>query len=126
MRSVIISLILFALTLFGAISATNITSDTLTKLCADLHTMENQIIADQWTDAQQSFDQIRQKWQNDSFFWRLMLSHETLMDIEANLLRVGAYTYAEDFAQSMAELASLYAQYEQLLEIENLSVENIL
>ena len=55
-----------------------------------------------------------------------MLDHQRQSDLEANMLRVGAYVYAQDDAQSLAELASLFAGYEHTLILEKISWENIL
>ena len=125
MRSVIISVILFVVVSVGAFYCVAHNEEELTLLLDELCQMEDQIIAENWTGAQQIFSKIKEQWQDKSFYWRLIIDQETLTDIETNLLRTGAYTHAEDYAQSMAELSSLYAQYRQLLLQEALTFNNI-
>ena len=112
MRSVIISLILCACCLAGAAASTWAIDRYVDDLCGRLYIMENTIQARDWATAQEDFDQLKDSWHNQQHLWRLLLDHQQLTDIEANLLRVGAYIYAEDDAQSLAELASLYATYQ--------------
>lgn len=126
MRSVIISLVLFAGCLVGAYFASDTLETDITELCGTLHTMEDAIIANDWPDAQAQFERLRQDWQDQELFWRLMLDHQRQTDLEANMLRVGAYVYAEDDAQSLAELASLFAGYEHTLLLEKVTWDNIL
>lgn len=126
MRSVIVSLVLLAGCLFGAYFAGETLETDITALCSTLHTMEDAILADDWTGAQTQFENLREQWQDQEHFWRLMLDHQRQTDLEANMLRVGAYVYAEDDAQSLAELASLFAGYEHTLILEKISWDNIL
>ena len=126
MRSVLISLALFALCLFGAFFAGDAIESYITDLCATLHTMEDAILAEDWPDAQGQFEVLHEQWQAHEHFWRLMLDHQRQTDLEANMLRVGAYVYAEDDAQSLAELASLFAAYEHTLILEKVTWDNVL
>ena len=126
MRSVIVSLVLLAFCLFGAYFASVTLEEDITALCGTLHTMEDAILADDWPGAQAQFENLRGQWQAQEHFWRLMLDHQRQSDLEANMLRVGAYVYAQDDAQSLAELASLFAGYEHTLILEKISWENIL
>ena len=126
MRSVIISLVLFAGCLVGAYFASVTIETDVTSLCGTLHTMEDAIIDSDWSSAQSQFEQLRQDWQAQEIFWRLMLDHQRQTDLEANMLRVGAYVYAKDDAQSLAELASLFAGFEHTLLLEKVTWDNIL
>lgn len=126
MRSVIVSLVLFAGCLIGAYFAADTLETDVTSLCGTLHTMEDAIIDSDWPGAQAQFEQLRQDWQSQETFWRLMLDHQQQTDLEANMLRVGAYVYAMDDAQSLAELASLFAGFEHTLQLEKVTWDNVL
>lgn len=126
MRSVIISLILCASCLLGAFTADKAVDANVNHLCGTLYMMEQDIHASDWSSAQIHFDALKNDWHSQQHLWRLLLDHQQLMDLEANLLRIGAYIYAQDDAQGMAELASLYTTYQHTMLLEKVTWDNIL
>ncbi len=126
MKSVIISTILLALCVTGAIIATKVinqTSEEFSALCQQLLEYQE---AEDMTAAQTVYQSIFDRWQSFRKLLFVCMNHEIVDNIELNMYKLEAMIQEKEETHIKEYTVELLYQFDELSDTELLSLENIL
>ena len=81
---------------------------------------------DVWDNAARLTEQVIQDWQTHDFYFHVMLPHKDIDEIHLTFCEVQEYLRLEETDQYTAANARLIAQLELLVDMDQLTVKNIL
>ncbi len=126
MKTVIASVVLFALLLGFGTFAYYYIDNTAKHLAAEAATVEKSVQSKDWGSAERSYTKLQSSWNKASIKWTVLLDHQELDNINITMSRVKEFMDTRDIPGSRSELAELKMLLKHIPEKEAINVKNIL
>lgn len=127
MRSLIISAVSLFMILGIWFGFMTYCENTLNDLIAEItDEIEVSVHEEDWDGAQKSFQNFSKDWHREKTYYSLFLEQSAMLEADFAISRAEAYIGAEDYANTMGELAYIREQLRFLFLNERINLENIL
>lgn len=126
MKTVITSYILFFLIvilLFWGVFYLNKTSSSLLN---ESREMEDLILKESWQESYDSSVNILNQWEKASHILSIVIDHQKVDNITAEVLKLTQYTKCNNKDEALASIHSIKFLFEHLMNLEKISIQNIL
>lgn len=90
-----------------------------------LESVEASITVQKWEGAQTELNIAQQNWNNDNTWWSIILDRQEMDNININLKCLEKYIGIQDVSQSLGEVTTLKLQFEDILDHELFTLNNI-
>lgn len=125
LRTLTIITIITLLLLGGSLGSYQYIKTSTHALGIPLETVERSITDQKWKMAGDELNNAQLRWGKDKNLWTILLNHQDIDNINISIKRLDSYIQAQDYSQSLGELAALKHQVNQILESSKLNWKNI-
>lgn len=88
--------------------------------------VETAVLADDWQQADEKFQNAQAIWNNHKNFWQCFLLHQEIDNIEISFKQLQGFLETRDTAQSLSSLYELSYSIDHVPDTERISFYNIL
>ena len=126
MKTLIATLVLFAVLLGFGTFAYYYIDHTANELVSQAGLVEQQGTKENWPQAEKTFSILNSTWISSSTKWTALLDHQELDNINISMAKIRAYIKAKDIPGFRSEVAELKLLLKHIPEKEALNLKNVL
>lgn len=121
----LIILALYGFSLGLGIFVNNILNKTAYSLLNTIYAIQLNIEYDNWNVTYNELDKLNKDWSRVEKYWSMLINHQEIDEISANLRIATEYIKCKDKINSLSSLAVLERYIEHIPELDRVSLENI-
>jgi Domain of unknown function (DUF4363) len=126
MKNIIASYILFSLIIILLICGVLYLNKTASRLMSESNELEELIKKESWEKAYDSSVSILNQWEKASHTLSIVIDHQKLDNINIEVLKLSQFTKCSSKEESLASIHTIKFLLEHLMNLEKISVQNIL
>lgn len=126
MKKIVVAYFLFSLILLTLFWSVHYLNKTTTSLQIQSNELENLILKDSWDKAYSSSVDIFKKWEKASDNLSIVIDHQKLDNINIEVLKLTQYTKCNSKDEALASIHAIKFLFEHLINLEKISLQNIL
>ncbi|MCX7951472.1 MAG: DUF4363 family protein [Clostridiales bacterium] len=121
----LIILALYGFSLGLGIFVNNILNKTAYSLLNTIYAIQLNIEYENWDITYNELDKLNTEWSKIEKYWSMLINHQEIDEISANLRIATEYIKCKDKINSLSSLAVLERYIEHIPELDKVSLENI-
>lgn len=126
MKTVVATLVIFALLIGFATFSYYYIDNTTAFLSSHMEKLEKSVQAKEWQKAEKDFTKLKSSWARTNSKWMMLIDHQELDNINISMARLKSFMDAKEHPETMAELGELKLLLKHIPEKEALNIKNIL
>lgn len=126
MKNVFISFLIFILMLFGILFSVNYLNQIYSNINSLNSQLENHIVNEEWKSSNKIVKELNSNWEKYSDKLFMFINHQEIDSISSELKKLSQYILCESKDESLASLHSINFFLEHIINLEKISLENIL